>query len=70
MKFAVGLVLLFLGFAQLSWGQTKDSTSVVSGRETAPAFSTNTYAVLGATPQQEALVRSQIRKTGDGRDVF
>ena len=61
MKLAVGLVLLFLGFAQPSWGQTKDSTSVVSEGETAPAFSTNTYAVLGATPQQEALVRSQIQ---------
>ena len=61
MKLAVGLVLLFLGFARLSWGQAKDSTSVVSEGETAPALSTNTYAVLGATPQQEAFVRSQIQ---------
>src|SRR5262249_24259725 len=61
MKLAVGLVLLFLGFAQLSWGQTKDSTSVVSEGETAATFSPNTYAVLGATPKQEALVRSQIQ---------
>jgi len=61
MKLAVGLVLLFLGFAQLSWGQTKDSTSAVSEEGTASGLSTNTYAVLGATPQQEALVRSQIQ---------
>jgi hypothetical protein len=61
MKHALGLVPLFLGLAQLSWGQTKDRTSVVSVGETAPAFSTNTYAVLGATSQQEALVRSQIQ---------
>src|ERR1700756_1096123 len=61
MKHALGLVPLFLGLAQLSWGQTKDHTSVVSAGETAPAFSTNTYAFLGATSQQEALVRSQIQ---------
>jgi hypothetical protein len=61
MKLAVGSVLLFLAFAQLSWGQTKDSTSVVSEGETAPALSTNTYAVLGATPQQADLVRSEIQ---------
>jgi len=60
-KHALGLVPLFLGFAGLSWGQTKDRTSVVSEGETAPAFSTNTYVVLGATPQQEALVRSQMQ---------
>jgi len=61
MRLAAGLVLLFLGFAQLSRGQTKDSTSVVSEGKTAPASSTNTYTVLGATPHQEAFVRSQIR---------
>jgi hypothetical protein len=61
MKLAVGLVLLFLGFTQLSWGQTKEGTSVVNEGEAAPVFSANTYAVLGATPQQEALVRSQIQ---------
>ena len=61
MKLAVGSVLFLLGFAPLSWGQRKDITSAVSEGETAPAFSTNMYAVLGATPQQEALVRSQIQ---------
>jgi len=61
MKFAAGLVLLFLGLAQFSGGQTKNSTSVVSEGEAAPALATNTYAVLGATPPQEALVRSQIQ---------
>jgi len=61
MKLTLGLVALFLGFAQLTLGQTKDRTSVVSEGETARAFSTNTYAVLGATSQQEALVRSQIQ---------
>lgn len=61
MKLAVGLILLYLGFAQHSCGQTKDRTHMVSEGETAPALSTNTYAVLGATPQQEASVRSQIQ---------
>lgn len=61
MNLAVGSVLLFLGFTQLSWGQTKGTTSVVNEGETASALSANTYAVLGATAQQEALVRSQIQ---------
>jgi hypothetical protein len=61
MKLAVGTVLLFLGFAQFSWGQTNVTTNPVSSEEPAPAPSTNSYAVFGATPQQEALVRSQIQ---------
>ena len=60
MKLAARLVLVFLGFANLSWAQTKGTTISGSEGETAPKSSTNTYAVLGATPQQEALVRSQI----------
>jgi hypothetical protein len=60
MKLAAA-VLFFLGFAQLTWGQTKDSASVASEERTALGLSTNIYAILGATPQQEALVRSQIQ---------
>jgi hypothetical protein len=61
MKLAVGTVLFFLGFAQFSWGQTNGSTNLVSSESSAPASSPNSYAVFGASPQQEALVRAQIQ---------
>jgi len=60
MNLAVGTVLFFLGFAQLSWGQTNGTTNLVSSEPTS-ALSSNSYAVFGATPQQEALVRSQLQ---------
>src|SRR5215469_16579461 len=61
MKLAVGTALFFLGLAQVCWGQTNRTINLVSDSETAPALSANRYAVLGATPQQETLVRSQIQ---------
>jgi hypothetical protein len=61
MKLAVGTVLFFLGFAQFSWGQTNGSANLVSPDSSAQASSANSYAVFGASPQQEALVRSQIQ---------
>jgi hypothetical protein len=39
MKLVVGTVLLFLGFAQFSWGQTNGSANLVSGDSSAPAQS-------------------------------
>ena len=64
MKLAVAAVLFFLAFAQFTWGQsggTANTVNVASSGETTPALSTSYYAVQGATPQQEALVRSQIQ---------
>ena len=61
MKLAVGTVLFFLGFAQFSWRQTNGSTNLGSPDSSAPASSPNSYAVFGASPQQQALVRSQIQ---------
>jgi hypothetical protein len=61
MKLAVGMVLFFLGFVQGSSGQTNGSTSPVDPEEAAATPSMNNYAVFGATPHQEALVRSQIQ---------
>jgi len=60
MKLVVGTVLFFLGFAQLTWGQANGTTNTARDAELAPALSTISYSVFGATPQQEALVRSQI----------
>ena len=61
MNLAVGTVLFFLGSAQLSWGETNGKTNLVSSGEATPALSSDSYAVFGATPQQEALVRSQLQ---------
>ena len=60
MRVAVGTVVFFFwGFAQFSWGQT--NTYLGSRESSTPLSSQNTYAVFGASPQQEALVRAQIQ---------
>ncbi len=61
MKLGIWTALLILGIAQFGWGQTNGNSKLVSEVATAPKPSTNSYTVLGATPQQEALVRAQIR---------
>src|SRR5262245_8298825 len=61
MRLARGTVLFFLGFAQISWGQTIGSTHLISDGENALALSTNGYAVLGATAEQESIVRAHIQ---------
>src|SRR6266436_5812320 len=61
MKLRIWTVLLILGFAQFGWGQTSGNAKLVSEETTVPEPSANSYTVLGATPQQEALVRAQIR---------
>jgi len=60
MKLAVGTVLFFLGLAQLSRGQTDGKASPVSFGEAASPRASG-YVVLGATPQEEAVVRAQIQ---------
>jgi hypothetical protein len=61
MKRVICTALFVLGFAQLGWGQTNGDANLVSAEATAPEVSANSYAVLGATPEQDALVRAQIR---------
>jgi len=61
MKLAVGAVLLFLGSAQFTWGQSDGPTTPGRSEDSALALSSSAYAVFGATPQQEALIRSQIQ---------
>jgi hypothetical protein len=61
MKLAIRIALCFLGFAQFAWGQTDGASKAALAQATAPGLSANGYAVLGATPEQEALVRDQIR---------
>jgi hypothetical protein len=61
MKLAIRIALCFLGFAQFAWGQTDRTSKVASPEVNAPELSANSYAVLGATPEQETSLRAQIR---------
>ncbi len=61
MKLRIWTVLLILGFAQFGSGQTNGKARVVSEDAAAPKPSANSYTVLGATSEQETLVRAQIR---------
>ena len=61
MKFAAATVFYVIGFAQICAGQTNGTVNSSNGVEAASAPLGNSYAVLGGTPQQEALVRSQIQ---------
>jgi len=61
MRLRIWTTLLLVTIAQLAWGQTNGSAKLASAEATAPEPSANSYTVLGATPQQEALVRAQIR---------
>ena len=60
MRLGIRTTLFSLAMAQFAWGQTNGSSKPV-GEPIAPELSANSYTVLGATPQQEALVRAQIR---------
>jgi len=61
MKLRVWTILFLLTFAQFSRGQTNGNAKLVTEEVTTREPSANNYAVLGATPEQEALARAQIR---------
>ena len=61
MKFRIWTTLFLVTSAQFGWAQTSGNAKLVNAEATAPEPSANSYTVLGATPQQEALVRAQIR---------
>jgi len=61
MKLRIWTALLLFGIAQSGWGQTNGNTSRGSEETTAPEPSANSYTVLGATAEQEVLVRAQTR---------
>jgi hypothetical protein len=58
MKRAIWTALFVLGFAQFGWGQTNGNSILLITEPTAPGTSTNSYTVLGATSEQETLVRA------------
>jgi len=61
MRFRIWTTLFLVTIAQFAWGQTRGNAKLVSAEATTPEPSANSYTVLGATPEQEALVRAQIR---------
>src|SRR5690348_3957223 len=61
MKLKIWTTLFLVTLAQLAWGQTNGNAKLVREEATAVEPSGNSYTVLGAAAEQEALVRSQIR---------
>ena len=61
MRLRIWTTLFLVTIAQFVCGQTSGSAKPASAEATAPEPSANSYTVLGATPEQEALVRAQIR---------
>ena len=61
MRLRIWTTLFLVTSAQFAWGQTSGNAKLASTEATPPEPSANSYAVLGATPEQEALVRAQIR---------
>ena len=61
MKLRIWTTLFLVTTAQVAWGQTSTNPKLVNAEATSPGPSVNSYTVLGATSEQEALVRAQIR---------
>jgi hypothetical protein len=61
MKLRTWTTLFLVTIAQFAWGQVSENAKRVSPEATATGPSANRYTVLGATPEQEVLVRDQIR---------
>ena len=61
MRLKIWTTLFSLTLAQCAWGQTSGNSKLVNTEGTAPEASATSCTVLGATSEQEALVRAQIR---------
>src|SRR5437660_635107 len=61
MKLKIWTTLFSLTLAQFAWGQASGNSKLVNTEGTAPEASATSYTVLGATSEQETLVRAQIR---------
>jgi len=61
LRLRIFTTLFLVTSAQFAWGQTSGSAKLATAEATASEPSADSYAVLGATPEQEALVRAQIR---------
>jgi hypothetical protein len=54
-------IVFSLTLAQFAWGQTTGNSKLVNAEAAKPEPSANSYTVIGATPEEEALVRAQIQ---------
>jgi hypothetical protein len=61
MRLRIWTTLLLATIAQFAWGQTTMNPKLVHAEATSPEPSVNSYTVLGATFEQETLLRAQIR---------
>ncbi len=61
MRLTIWTTLFLMTIAQVASGQTSTNPKLVNAEATSPEPSVNNYTVLGATSEQEALVRAQIR---------
>src|SRR5437899_8588689 len=61
MRLRIWTILFLVTIAQVAWGQTSTNPKLVNAEATSPEPSASGYSVIGATPEQEALVRAQIR---------
>jgi hypothetical protein len=61
MKLTTWTALLILAVPQFGWGQADRTSNLLARTETADPLSQNNCSVIGATPKQEALLRSQLQ---------
>ena len=61
MKLAIGILTMFLVFAEFGEAQTNGGSSNTETLAPVPEAATENYAVFGATSSQEAALRTQIR---------
>ena len=61
MRLRLWTTLFLVTIAQVAWGQTSTNPKLVNAEPTSPEPSVNSYVVIGATPEQETLVRAQIQ---------
>ena len=61
MRLRIWTALFLVVSPQFGWGQASGTAKLASAEAIAPEPSANTYTVLGATSEQETLVRAQIR---------
>ena len=61
MKLSISVVLILAGVSEFMGGQTTENTMLAPNAVTAVEPSADSYLVLGATEDQESLLRGQIR---------
>jgi hypothetical protein len=61
MRLRIWTTLFLVASPLAAWGQASGTAKLATAEAIAPEPSANTYTVLGATSEQEILVRAQIR---------